>query len=103
MRSLAIGVLAVSLALGLGAAPVAYADNEDFVRDVQAAGFYQESDNLVSQAKSACYFLFRGRGPDEIEARIARYSRVDPPSQSHLFLVLAVRSYCPQFADVVGP
>jgi hypothetical protein len=83
--------------------PVARADDADFVRDVQAMGFLQASDNLISQAESACFFLVRRRAPDEVEARIARYTRVVPPSQAHPFLVLAVRTYCPQFTDLVGP
>jgi hypothetical protein len=103
IRALTTSFVAVGATLGLLGSPVARADDADFVRDVQAMGFLQASDNLISQAESACYFLVRKRAPDEVEARIARYTRVDPPSDAHPFLVLAVRTYCPQFTDLVGP
>lgn len=98
-----------SVAIGIGmvvvlpGSPIARADDADFVRDTQALGFAQAYDNLISQAESACYFFVRNRSADEIEARIARYTRVDPPSKAHQFLVLAVNTYCPQFADRVSP
>jgi uncharacterized membrane protein len=95
--------IAIGAVLGLLGSPLARADDADFVRDVKAMGFLQASDNLISQAESACYFLVRKRSPEEVQARIARYTRVDPPSQAHLFLVLAVKTYCPQFTDLVGP
>lgn len=103
IRALTTNFVAIGATLGLLASPVARADDADFVRDVQAMGFLQASDNLISQAESACYFLVRKRAPAEVEARIVRYTRVDPPSQAHPFLVLAVRTYCPQFTDLVGP
>ena len=103
MRVLMTGCVAALMTLGALASPAAHADDADFVHDVKAMGFYNASDNLISQAESACYFLIRRRSPDEVEARIARYTRVDPPSQAHPFLVLAVRTYCPQFTDLVGP
>lgn len=103
MRALTTGCVAIGVTLGLLGAPIAQADDADFVREVQAMGFLHASDNLISQAESACYFLTRNRTPQEVEARIARYTRVVPPSQAHPFLVLAVNTYCPQFADLVGP
>ena len=103
IRALTTSCVAIGATLGLLGSPVARADDADFVRDVQAMNFLQSSDNLISQAESACYFLVRNRTPGEVEARIARYTRVDPPSQAHPFLVLAVRTYCPQFTDLVGP
>ena len=102
MRALTLSCVAIGATLGLLGSPAARADDADFVREVRAMGFLQASDNLISQAESACYFLIRQRDPQEVEARIARYTRVDPPSQSHPFLVLAVRTYCPQFTDFVG-
>lgn len=103
--ALTTGCIATGIALGLGllGSPVAQADDADFVREVQAMGFLQAYDNLVSQAESACYFFVRNRGADEIEARIARYTRIDPPSKSHQFLELAVNTYCPQFTHRVNP
>lgn len=95
--------IGVGMALGLPGSPVARADDADFFRDTQALGFAQAYDNLISQAESACYFFVRNRSADEIEARIARYTRIDPPSKAHQFLVLAVNNYCPQFADRVTP
>jgi Protein of unknown function (DUF732) len=103
MRALTTSCVAIGVTLGLLCSPVAHADDADFVREVQAMGFLQAYDNLVSQAQSACYFLVRKRTPDEVEARILRYTRVDPPSQARPFLVLAVRTYCPQFTNLVGP
>jgi hypothetical protein len=111
-RAFTTGCVAIGVTLGLLSSPLAQADDwapspspgdADFVRNVQAIGFLQGYDNLVSQAQSACYFFVRNRGADEIEARIARYTRVDPPTQAHPFLVLAVNTYCPQFADRVAP
>jgi Protein of unknown function (DUF732) len=101
--SLVSTVIGLGAALGLMSAPAANADDADFVRAVQEMGFLQRPDNLISQAESACYFLVRRRHPDEVEARIVRYTRIDPPSQAHSFLVLAVRTYCPQFTGLVGP
>jgi len=111
MGALTTGCAAVGVALGLLSSPVAQADwtpspsagDADFVRKVQAMGFIQGYDNLVSIAASACYYFYRGRDADEIEARIVRYTMVDPPAQGHPFLVLAVNTYCPQFADRVAP
>lgn len=100
MLTCAVGI---GVMLGLMGAPTAHADDADFVRAAQEMGFLQRYDNLVSQAQSACYFLVRGRHPDEVEARIVRYTRIDPPDKAHSFLVLAVRTYCPQFAGLVGP
>ena len=112
VRALITGCVAIGVTLGLLSAPVAQADewapspspgDADFVRKVHDMGFLQAYDNLVSQAQSACYFFVRNRGADEIEARIARYTRVDPPTLAHPFLVLAVSTYCPQFTGRVGP
>lgn len=104
MRKCALtsGLVAIGVTLGLAGSPTAYADDAAFVRDVQALGFVQRQDNLISMAKSACHFLYLNRAPQEIEARIARYSRIDPPEKAHPFFVLAVNTYCPQYAGVVG-
>ncbi|WP_363115111.1 DUF732 domain-containing protein [Mycobacterium sp.] len=103
MCALRNGCVAIGVTLGLLGAPAAQADNADFVRDAQAMGFVQRYDNLVSQAESACYFLWLHRNPQEIEERIVRYTRIDPPSKAHPFFVLAVKTYCPQYADRVVP
>ncbi len=102
-RVIATSCVTIGATVGLLYSPIAQADDADFVRDVQAMGFPQAYDNLVSQAESACYFLVRNRDPDEIEARIARYTRINPPSKAHQFFVLAVNTYCPQFADRIRP
>lgn len=101
--ALTTGCAAIGVTLGLLGSPTAQADDADFVRAAQALGFVQAADNLISQAESACYFLLRNRDPQEVEARIVRYTRIDPPSKAHPFFVLAVNTYCPQYAGVVGP
>lgn len=103
MRALATAFVTIGVTLALLGSPTAQADDADFVRAAKALGFVQRSDNLLSTAQSACYLLLRNRDPQEVEARIARYTRIDPPSQAHRFLVLAVNTYCPQYAGVVGP
>ena len=102
MRALTTGGVAIGVTLGLLGPPVAQADDVGFVRAAQALGFVQASDNLISTAQSACYFLLRNRDPQEVEQRILRYTRVNDPKQVHPFFVLAVNEYCPQYADVVG-
>ena len=102
MRSSIIGGATAALALGLLGSPAAQADDIDFVHAVQSLGFIQRADSLISTAQSACYFLSLNRSPQEVEARIVRYTRIDPPSQAHTFFVLAVNTYCPQYAGFVG-
>jgi hypothetical protein len=87
--------------LTLLGSPVAQADNASFVRDIQARGFQQASDNLISTGKSACYFLWLNRDPGQIAERIGRYLNVDP-DRGRQFLVLAVNEYCPQYSGQVG-
>lgn len=101
MRALATAFVAIGVTLALLRPPTAQADDADFVRAAKDLGFVQRSDNLISTAQSACYFLLRNRDPQEVEARIARYTRIDPPSQAHQFFVLAVNTYCPQYAGIV--
>lgn len=101
--ALTTGCVVITTMLGVLGSPVAQADDDSFVRRVQALGFVQSSDSLVSTAQSACYFLLRNRDPQEIEQRIVRYTRIEPPSQAHSFLVLSVDEYCPQYGGVVGP
>lgn len=103
MRAILTGCFAIGVTLGPLATPVAQADDASFVHSAKALGFVQASDNLISTAQSACYFLVRNRDPQEVEQRILRYTRVDPPSQVHPFFVLAVNEYCPQYAGLVGP
>jgi hypothetical protein len=103
MRALMTGGVAIGVALGLLGSPVAQADDASFVRAAQALGFVQASDNLISTAQSACYFLLRNRDPQEVEQRILRYTRVTPPSQVHPFFALTINEYCPQYAGVVSP
>jgi hypothetical protein len=102
MHALKTGCAVIGATLGLLGSPVAQADDASFVRNAQALGFVQASDNIISTAQSACYFLLRNRDPQEVEQRIVRYTRIDPPTQAHPFLVLAVNEYCPQYAGLVG-
>jgi hypothetical protein len=81
--------------------PVAQADNASFVRDIQARGFQQASDNLISTGESACYFLSLNRDPGQVTDRIKRYLNVDP-DMARQFFVLAVNEYCPQYSGQAG-
>ncbi|GLP82994.1 DUF732 domain-containing protein [Mycobacterium antarcticum] len=101
--ALLAGCVVIGVTVGLLGSPVARADDASFVRDAKALGFVQASDNLISTAQSACYFISLNRDPGQVEQRILRYTRVDSPSQAHQFFVLAVNEYCPQHAAVVGP
>jgi hypothetical protein len=81
--------------------PMARADDASFVSETQALGFQQASDNLISTARSACYFLSRDRDPGQITKRVMRYHNVElDPAQR--FLVLSVIEYCPQFRERIG-
>lgn len=93
---------ATTLTFSLICSPAAKADDIDFVHAAQAMGFIQRADNLISTAQSACYFLTLNRDPQEVEARILRYTRIDPPSRAHQFFVLAANTYCPQYVWLVG-
>ena len=95
----ACAVTGVTLTL-LGS-PVAQADNASFVRDLQAGGFQQASDNLISTGESACYFLSLNRDPGQVTDRIRRYLNVDP-DMARQFFVRAVNEYCPQYSGQVG-
>jgi hypothetical protein len=95
----ACAVTGVTLTL-LGS-PVAQADNASFVRDTQALGFIQASQNLISTGESACYFLRLNRDPGQVTDRIRRYLNVDP-DMARQFLVRAVNEYCPQYSGRVG-
>lgn len=98
-----LGCLAIGFTLAFQGAPTAQADEDSFVKSVQAIGFPFAPTNLKSIAQSACNMLsYNNRPPDEIEARILRYTRVEP-GQAHEFFVLAVNEFCPQYAGVVGP
>lgn len=99
----AFGCITVGLTLTFLGAPTAQADNESFVRSAQALGFPFAAPSLIATARSACNMLWYNNRPvNEIEARILRYTRVEP-QQAHQFFVLAVNEYCPQYAGVVGP
>jgi hypothetical protein len=87
--------------LTLVGSPVAQADNASFVRDTQALGFQQASDNLISTARSACYFLSLNRDPGQITDRIERYLNVDS-DLAHQFLVLSINEYCQQYGGQIG-
>lgn len=94
--ALAMACAIAGMVLTLVGSPVAQADNASFVRDTQALGFQQASDNLISTARSACYFLSLNRDPGQITDRIRRYMNVDQ-GMAHQFFVLSVNEYCPQY------
>ncbi|MEH3141292.1 MAG: DUF732 domain-containing protein [Mycobacterium kyogaense] len=85
--------------IAVASPPVARADDASFVDAVHALGFPQSAPNLVSTAESACYFLRRGRDPQQVLERILRYTRVEP-DQARQFFVLATTEYCPQYSDL---
>jgi hypothetical protein len=99
LPAIAIGgaLLGASLAL----LPPAQADNAGFVSHAKALGFQQASANLISTARSACYFLDRNRHPVQITDRIARYLAVDA-DLARTFFTMSVNEYCPQYRDRVG-
>ena len=105
MRSSVVtsGCVSLCVMVALSGAPSARADNASFVREAKALGFVQAADNLISTARSACYFLSRNRSPGEVEERILRYTMIDPPNLAHQFFVMAVNEYCPQYAALVSP
>jgi hypothetical protein len=102
MYALKMGCAMTAVTLALLGSPVAQADDASFVHDTQAIGFIQASQNLISTARSACYYLvFYRRDPDQVTDRIGRYLNVNP-DMAHRFLVLAVNEYCPQSSGEIG-
>lgn len=98
-----LGCIALGLALAFQIVPMAQADEESFVRSAREIGLPFAPTNLKSIAQSACNMLsYNNRIPSEIEARIQRYTRVDP-LQARQFFVLSVTEYCPQYLGVIGP
>jgi len=99
-----IGVAVASMSLLLLGAPGAHADDASFVRDAKALGFATNADNLISMARSACYFLYEGERfssdplrnnpPDRVAGRIMRYGNVDL-NAANQFLAMSVAEYCP--------
>ena len=103
MRAAAtMGAITTGVTLALLGAPAASADDAGFAEEMQSIGFVQSTPNLVSTAKSACYFLWLNRPPYQVEERILRYTRVEPPL-ARQFFVTAVREFCPQYSGAVGP
>jgi hypothetical protein len=96
IRALVMVCATTGVTLMMLGSPVAQADNASFVSDTQALGFQQASDNLISTARSACYFLSLNRDPGQITDRIGRYMNVDS-DLAHRFFVLSVNEYCPQY------
>lgn len=95
MFTVASGGILVGVSLALWA-PQAHADDWSFVDAAKALGFQQDSDNLISTARSACYFLDRNRDPYEITNRISRFLSVDP-DMARKFFAMSVDNYCPQY------
>ncbi|MDQ2638935.1 MAG: DUF732 domain-containing protein [Actinomycetota bacterium] len=91
----------MGVTLALLGSPVAQADNDSFVTNAKALGFQQDSDNLISTARSACYFLSRNRHPAQVAERIMRYTSVDS-GLARQFLALSVNEYCPQYGGQIG-
>ncbi len=96
-----IGCAMMGVTLTVLGSAVARADNASFVSDAKALGFPQNSDNLISVARSACYFLSRNRDPEQVAERIMRYTMVDS-DVAHRFLALSVSEYCPQYGGRIG-
>lgn len=92
-------------------APVARADDANFLVAVRDVGFQQTPINLISTAQSVCYaFLIgdrlradptRDNPPDRVESRVER-SLLVSPYQAHEFVVISAREYCPQYSDRLG-
>jgi hypothetical protein len=101
LYALAKACAMTGVTLTLLGSPVAQADNASFVRDTQALGFIQASQNLISTGESACYFLRLNRDPGQVTDRIRRYLNVDP-DMARQVLVRAVNEYCPQYSGRVG-
>ncbi|MDO3402718.1 DUF732 domain-containing protein [Mycolicibacterium neoaurum] len=103
MRAVAtFGCVTAGVTVALLGAPAASADDASFAREMKSIGFVQSTPNLVSTAKSACYSLWLNRPLYQVEERILRYTRVEPPL-ARQFFVTAVREFCPQYSGVVGP
>jgi hypothetical protein len=81
--------------------PPAQADSSSFVSEVKALGFQQGPDNLISTARSACYFLSLNRDSGQVMERISRYLAVDT-DLARTFFTMSVNEYCPQYRDRVG-
>lgn len=96
----AIGGALIGASLMLSSPP-AQADNSGFVSEAKALGFQQASDNLISAARSACYFLGLNRNPNQVADRISRYLAVDA-DLARTFFTMSVNEYCPQYRDRVG-
>lgn len=106
-----VGSAMTGMMVSLLGAPVAQADDANFLAAVRAVGFQQEPVNLISTAQSVCYaFLVgdrlradptRDNPPDRVESRVAR-SLLVSPYQAHQFVVLSAREYCPQYSDRLG-
>jgi hypothetical protein len=100
MYAVVVACAMTGVTLTLLGSPVARADDASFVRDSQALGIQQASDNLISTGLSACYFLSINRDPGEVTERIKRYLNVDP-DVAHQFFVMSVNEYCPQFGGAI--
>lgn len=96
-----IGGIVTCATVGLLGSPVARADDASFVEAVHSLGLVQASSNLISTGRSACYFLSLNRPPDQVLARIIRYTRVER-DQGRQFFALAINEYCPQFTGAAG-
>lgn len=100
----AVRVIAVVVTLPLVtyAAP-AQADDSDFISAVNGLGLPYTATNLISTARSACYFLSLGslgRDPEQVTDRISRYLSIDA-SEARAFFVASVDEYCPQYRDQI--
>lgn len=101
MHKVAIAIGAALIGVSLVLSPPAQADNSGFVSQLKGLGFQQASDNLISTARSACYFLSLNRHPGQVTDRISRYLAVDA-DLARTFFTLSVNEYCPQYRDRLG-
>lgn len=102
MRRIAIAIGGALIGVPLFVPPPpARADDAGFVSEAKALGFQHGRDNLLSTARSACYFLGLNRDPAQVTDRISRYLSVDD-HQAARFFAMSVNEYCPQYRDRVG-
>ena len=107
MNALKYAVAAVSttLAAMIIAAPNAHADSEDFLNDVTAAGWYNDTRGdagLLSLGRSACRMLANGASGYETADAVYRNTgwTVDGDDAED-FVISAIQNLCPQYDDVL--
>lgn len=102
MRRIAIAIGGALIGMPLIVlSPPARADDSGFASEAKALGFQHGRDNLLSTARSACYFLSLNRDPAQVTNRISRYLSVDDHLAARFF-AMSVEEYCPQYRDRIS-